>query len=211
MDQGGIKGWLRPCERQRFPALKTSHERGKQEGGRKEDRMSGRPLYSLKAFLGTVIVYGDESGPERITIVPRCAAIVPGRVPPSWLEGIVASLRDFLEGKEVRPEVAEWLLGSPRLTDFQKKVLRVVAGIPRGKTLTYGEVAARVGNPRAARAVGGALAGNPFPLLLPCHRVVRKGGRPGGYGPGAEIKSMLLRWEGSGSTGGAGASRLAQP
>ena len=69
---------------------------------------------------------------------------------------------------------------------------------PRGQTCTYGELAERVGAPRAARAVGSALARNPVPLLIPCHRVVRSGGDIGKYGMGgAQIKKQLLRREGA--------------
>ncbi len=80
------------------------------------------------------------------------------------------------------------------LTEFQKKVLLEVCKIPRGKTLTYGEVARRVGKPGASRAVGNALNNNPFPIIVPCHRVV---GRTsvGGYGGGTALKKQLLEKE----------------
>lgn len=84
------------------------------------------------------------------------------------------------------------------LTPFSRTVLEVVRAIPRGTTLTYGEVAARAGSPGAARAVGQVLARNPLPIVIPCHRVLAAGGRPGGYSGGAGLttKCRLLALEG---------------
>ncbi|MEM1658558.1 MAG: MGMT family protein [Candidatus Jordarchaeales archaeon] len=77
------------------------------------------------------------------------------------------------------------------LTPFQRKVLEEVRRIPPGETITYGELARRIGNPRAARAVGRALKRNPLPIVIPCHRVVGACGI-GGYTGGLEIKVKLL-------------------
>ena len=79
---------------------------------------------------------------------------------------------------------------------FQKKVLKWVARIPYGRTMTYGEVARAIGSPRAFRAVGTANAQNNLPLVIPCHRVVASSGL-GGYGGGIEMKKRLLRLEGA--------------
>ena len=80
-------------------------------------------------------------------------------------------------------------------TRFMDSVWREVMDIPPGTTRGYGEVAARVGSPRAARAVGRAMARNPWPVLVPCHRVVRADGSPGGYSPAPAVKIWLLEWE----------------
>ncbi len=77
---------------------------------------------------------------------------------------------------------------------FRQKVLRVVAKIPRGKTLTYKEVASRAGNPRAYRAVGNILSKN-YDQEIPCHRVIRSDGKLGGYNRGASKKKKLLEQE----------------
>ena len=77
---------------------------------------------------------------------------------------------------------------------FRQKVLSVVAKIPKGKTLTYGEVARRAGRPQASRAVGNILNKNYSPKI-PCHRVVRSDGTPGGYNRGVKTKIRLLRGE----------------
>ncbi len=77
---------------------------------------------------------------------------------------------------------------------FARRVYDVVARIPRGKTMTYGEVARYAGNPGAARAVGTILSKNHNPKI-PCHRVIRTDGTPGGYNRGAALKEQILRRE----------------
>ena len=80
--------------------------------------------------------------------------------------------------------------------DFQKKVLLETREIPRGKVSCYGHLADRILAPGAARAVGSALARNPFPLIIPCHRVVKSTGYLGNFGGGSEMKRFLLQMEG---------------
>ncbi len=87
-------------------------------------------------------------------------------------------------------------VGFVRETAFQRSVLKATCAIARGETRTYGEIAQAIGRPRAARAVGSALAANPLPLLIPCHRVVGAGRRLGYYSDGGpEMKRRLLAWE----------------
>ena len=81
------------------------------------------------------------------------------------------------------------------LPDFQRRVLEELALVPYGEVQTYGGLAARVGNPKAARAVGGALNRNPVPIVLPCHRVVGSTGSLVGYAGGLERKRALLDLE----------------
>jgi methylated-DNA-[protein]-cysteine S-methyltransferase len=85
------------------------------------------------------------------------------------------------------------------LNAFDRKVLQTCRKIPAGETTTYGELAVRVGHPGAARAVGTALARNPIPLIIPCHRVLRSDGHLGGFSApgGLTTKQKLLRHEGS--------------
>jgi methylated-DNA-[protein]-cysteine S-methyltransferase len=80
---------------------------------------------------------------------------------------------------------------------FYRSVLRETEKLPFGVTSTYGEIAARAGNRRAARAAGTALATNPIPLVIPCHRILRSGGVVGQYGGGSAMKQSLLEAEGS--------------
>ena len=81
------------------------------------------------------------------------------------------------------------------MTKFQEKVYKAVAKIPKGQTRTYTQIAKAIGNPRAYRAVGNALNKNPFMGKIPCHRVVRSDGGPGGYVLGTSKKIQLLNGE----------------
>jgi len=82
------------------------------------------------------------------------------------------------------------------MTELQDKVLKIVRQIPVGKVATYAQIARALGRPRAARAVGNALHNNPYPIIVPCHRVVRSDGGLGGYAAGTEKKKQLLLKEG---------------
>ena len=80
-------------------------------------------------------------------------------------------------------------------TGFQKRVWEVTRRIPRGQTMTYGEIARQIGSPRAARAVGQAMARNHWPVVVPCHRVVGHGGQLTGFGGGLAMKQRMLEME----------------
>jgi O-6-methylguanine DNA methyltransferase len=93
-------------------------------------------------------------------------------------------------------------LDTSRGTPFQQEVWGAIGRIPFGETRTYGEIARMIGRPEATRAVGQACGANPLPIVIPCHRVVGAGGRPGGYTGGIHIKETLLRLEVPGSVPG---------
>ncbi len=109
-------------------------------------------------------------------------------------EKICSEIKTFLEGKAVVFSLAR--LDMDSCYEFQKRVLLAEAGIPRGRVSSYGALALRLGSPRAARAVGTALARNPFPIVIPCHRAVRSDGSLGGFGGGLKMKQALLEMEG---------------
>ena len=88
------------------------------------------------------------------------------------------------------------LLALEQCSDWQARVLRAEHCIPRGWVSTYGRIAAHLGQPRGARAVGSALARNPFPIIIPCHRAIRSDGRLGGFQGGSDMKRALLELEG---------------
>ncbi len=92
--------------------------------------------------------------------------------------------------------IASFYFDQDHLYPFQKRVLEASLAIPVGKVMTYGGLAAKLAAPKAARAVGTALARNPFPLVMPCHRIVRSDGSLGGFGGGTEMKRKLLEMEG---------------
>lgn len=106
------------------------------------------------------------------------------------LATLAAELSAYFEGRSKDFSVPVRLEGPP----FFRRVWEELRGIPYGETCTYQELAARLGRARAARAVGQALAKNPVPILIPCHRVVGKDGL-GGFGPGLVWKKRLLALE----------------
>ncbi|MDY6892723.1 MAG: methylated-DNA--[protein]-cysteine S-methyltransferase [Chloroflexota bacterium] len=101
-------------------------------------------------------------------------------------------LQRYFEGERV---VFDDRLDFDEATDFQKRVWDTTRGIPYGEVRSYSWVAERIGNPRAYRAVGGALARNPFSIIVPCHRVLTSGGSLGGFSGGVEMKKRLLELE----------------
>ena len=100
-------------------------------------------------------------------------------------------LCEYLEGRRKRFELPL----SPDGTDFQKKVWNELMNIPYGETATYGEIAKRIGNPNASRAVGNANNKNPIPIFIPCHRVIGANGKLVGYAYGLDMKRTLLDLE----------------
>jgi methylated-DNA-[protein]-cysteine S-methyltransferase len=117
-----------------------------------------------------------------------------GKRPRKISGGLDRLMLDLCLGKERRVDLS--LLNLSGLTEFSARVLKETYCIPRGKVCTYSGLAARAGFPRAARAVGSVMAKNPFPLAIPCHRVVRADGTPGRFGGGADMKKRLLGREG---------------
>ncbi|MFN2280757.1 MAG: methylated-DNA--[protein]-cysteine S-methyltransferase [Anaerolineales bacterium] len=110
------------------------------------------------------------------------------------MKGLADDIRRYLEGEGLDFDL-EWLAWE-NCTAFQARVLRAEYGIPRGWVSTYGRIAEYLGMPGGARAVGNALAANPFPILIPCHRAVRSTGELGGYQGGLKMKKALLEMEG---------------
>jgi methylated-DNA-[protein]-cysteine S-methyltransferase len=115
-------------------------------------------------------------------------------------------LRRYFAGERVSFDLPLDLSGS---TEFQASVYRAVSRIPYGCVMSYGDVAKEIGRPRAARGVGSAMAANPLPVIIPCHRVVGASGDLTGYsGPGGVVsKKWLLEMEGAAIGGNADSSR----
>ena len=135
---------------------------------------SGRPLDQLVRGLATLF--------------PR-AELANGD---SRFEATVASVCRLVDDARAPGDAHAHLPLDIRGTAFQEQVWRSLRGIPAGRTMSYAEVAATLGRPRSHRAVANACAANPVALLIPCHRVVRSDGRPGGYRWGLERKQALL-------------------
>ena len=153
--------------------------------------------------IGALLVASSERGVCRISFNPepereldQLAAAVGTRVlrSPRRLDEARRELDEYFEGERTSfaLPVDLALAGA-----FQRAVLEELARVPYGETTTYGSLAARVGKPRAARAVGGAMNRNPIPIVLPCHRVVGSTGTLVGYGGGLDRKRALLELEGA--------------
>lgn len=110
---------------------------------------------------------------------------------PEWMADYKRWMEMYFQGVDPDVVIDIPLLG----TDFQNSVWQGLMRIPFGQTTTYGELARAIGKPRAARAVGLALNRNPIPLLIPCHRVIGKGGTLTGYALGMDVKKALLTHE----------------
>lgn len=153
--------------------------------------------------VGTLLAAATEEGLVRVgweasdheRILEGLAESVGPRVLelPSRFDELRRELEEYFAGRRRRFEVPlDW-----RLTGgFVREVLTETAKIPFGETRTYAEIAAAAGSPRAFRAAGSALGANPIPIVVPCHRVLRKGGALGGYGGGLPVKRRLLEVEG---------------
>jgi len=148
----------------------------------------------LNSFPAATEVFPDTSG-------NFCPQVVP-----AWFGELVGVLQGYftnaLYPAGLAQDYCHWSYWHPRLdrsrlTPFQEKVLNIVAGIPRGQVLSYAQVAQRAGNPKAARAVGAALRANPWPVLIPCHRVIGTSGALTGFtAPGGLVaKRRMLELE----------------
>lgn len=115
--------------------------------------------------------------------------------PPDIVENAIADIRALLAGEP--RDLSHLAIALDGASPFERRVYEVALSIPPGETLTYGEVARRIGEPGAARAVGVALGRNPVPIIVPCHRVLAAGGRTGGFSAdgGVETKLRLLTIE----------------
>lgn len=112
---------------------------------------------------------------------------------PARLDPVRRELDEYFDGRRATFDLPlDWRLA----TGFRRTVLEhLYADVPYGQTVSYLELATMVGNPKASRAVGTAMATNPIPIVVPCHRVLRTGGQLGGYGGGLETKVKLLALE----------------
>lgn len=109
-------------------------------------------------------------------------------------EDLCRMILGYLDNKKPIDPPWQWLRFEG-LTVLQKQVLKAAGKIPFAETRTYGEIAAAVGKPGAARFVGNTMAANPYPLIIPCHRVIKSSGDAGGFGGGAKMKKNLLAHE----------------
>jgi methylated-DNA-[protein]-cysteine S-methyltransferase len=156
----------------------------------------------LETDLGVVLLFAREERLWRLDLVAPGAADVRERVSaefpdaveqPSLFEAAGRLLRRYFSGEHVELDIPVDLFG---LKAFTSRVLTEIRHIPYGGLASYGTIARRLGHPNAARAVGQALARNPIPVVIPCHRIIRGDGSLGGFGLGLDMKVKLLSIEG---------------
>lgn len=151
--------------------------------------------------MGWVAILGSERGLVKTTLPRHSAqealeslgAIAKGATPsPERFSDIARRLKTYLSGhKETFPDE----LDLSSATTFQRAVWQITRLIPYGETRSYGWLAEKIGKPGAPRAIGQALARNPLPIIIPCHRVISSDGKLGGFSGGLEMKSRLLYLE----------------
>ncbi|HEX5379423.1 MAG TPA: methylated-DNA--[protein]-cysteine S-methyltransferase [Phenylobacterium sp.] len=117
--------------------------------------------------------------------------------PPPSVAAALAEIRRLLAGE--KPMLADILIDEARVPEFNRRVYQIARSIPPGETLTYGEIAVKLGDRLLARDVGQALGANPWPIVVPCHRVTAAGGKLGGFSApgGRQTKLRLLAIEGA--------------
>ena len=149
----------------------------------------------MESPVGPLLLVADDGGLRRIEFVNGRKPVQPD---PQWhddaepLGETVRQLRAYFAG-----ELETFNLDlAPEGTPFQLAVWKQLCEIPFGETISYGELARRIGNPNASRAVGLANGSNPVPIVIPCHRVIGSNGKLTGYGGGLPIKEKLLALEG---------------
>lgn len=155
---------------------------------------------SISSPLGTIWVVADRIGVCLVRFGLGEEALLKevrerwGKHPqadPAFNRGVSEEIRAYFKGQVSRFSSPLHLQGAR----FDMRVWEAVQSIPLGETRSYEEVAQAVGNPRGCRAIGGANRRNPIPLLIPCHRVIKKDGGLGGFSSGVVIKEWLLRFE----------------
>jgi methylated-DNA-[protein]-cysteine S-methyltransferase len=151
-------------------------------------------VYVRDGQLIGVDLPGEAAGP--CTVVAGGAEAAPGTADADALSFWVRQLEAYFSGERATWDPAEVPLEHLGLGTFEQAVYRALMSIPSGETVSYGELAEIAGYPRAARAVGNAMACNPIPVVVPCHRVIRSDGTMGRYGNDPRWKERLLAHEG---------------
>jgi methylated-DNA-[protein]-cysteine S-methyltransferase len=145
--------------------------------------------------IGPLLLAGDAEALHCI-LFPKNGK--PAKPEAGWIESstgpvaqAVTQLREYFAGRRTEFDLPLAVEGTP----FQRTVWRALQEIPYGETISYGELARRVGNPKASRAAGSANGKNRIPIVIPCHRVIAAGGKLGGFGGGLPVKQALLALE----------------
>ncbi len=150
--------------------------------------------HEMESPVGRLLVVGDGTS---LKLIHFQAGPHPRRPKEGWVadrrpfRAALAQLKEYFAGRRRKFD----LVLAPEGTAFQRAVWQALTRIPYGETVSYGELARRIGNPQASRAVGLANGANPLPIVVPCHRVIGADGSLTGFGGGLEIKRKLLALE----------------
>lgn len=150
--------------------------------------------YFDTGLIGTLTLVGDAAGLRHIEFEKKKAPLaIDGawQRKPDFFSALKAQLSAYFAGRLKRFD----LRLAPVGTAFQLSVWEALEAIPYGEVASYGEIARAIGNPKAVRAVGGANARNPIPIVIPCHRVIGSDGSLTGFGGGLTTKQRLLELE----------------
>ena len=152
-------------------------------------------FHTIDSPIGELLLTSDGRSLTRIHMLPRGAALhrpaAHWRRDPAALDDAELQLREYFAGRRTEFDLPL----APEGTPFQRRVWEALREIPYGTTVSYGELARRVGHPDGARAVGAANGRNPIAIVIPCHRVIGAGGALVGYGGGLDRKRVLLELE----------------
>jgi methylated-DNA-[protein]-cysteine S-methyltransferase len=151
--------------------------------------------YEMKSPVGPLYLVAGTKGLQGIfwqkQMVKLVQALDPKRAEDKWVIKAIKQLKEYFSGKRKEFDIALNFAG----TVFQNRVWKALSEIPFGKTVAYKDIAQKIKNPKAVRAVGTANGKNPFCIIVPCHRVIAADGSIGGYGGGISVKRQLLEIE----------------
>jgi methylated-DNA-[protein]-cysteine S-methyltransferase len=152
--------------------------------------------YAMKSKIGPLYLVASKEGLQGVYFnkqrIKSVRKLGPSKPEEKILSDTVRQVEEYFAGQRKRFDLAFDLSG----TAFQKHVWRELFKIPFGRTVSYKEIAQRIKNPKAVRAVGSANGKNPVCIIIPCHRVIAADGSIGGYSGGIHIKQKLLKLEG---------------
>ncbi|HKE43248.1 MAG TPA: methylated-DNA--[protein]-cysteine S-methyltransferase [Steroidobacteraceae bacterium] len=156
------------------------------------------PIYwhEIDSPIGRLLLAGER---DQLTLVRFQSAARSRRPQPEWVadaarfDAVTRQLSEYFAGERQVFDLELAMAGTP----FQRAVWSALREIPYGETISYGELARRLGRPRAVRAVGSANGANPVPIIVPCHRVIGSDGSLTGFGGGLDMKRRLLALEGA--------------
>jgi methylated-DNA-[protein]-cysteine S-methyltransferase len=149
---------------------------------------------TFESPVGPLLLAGDSNALRRVSFESSKRSAIP---PPDWKQNRAAfaeairQLQAYFRGELKEFDVPLAMEG----TDFQLRVWNALRAIPYGETISYAQLAGRIGNPQAVRAVGLANGSNPIPIIVPCHRVIGSDGSLTGFGGGLSTKKKLLELE----------------